>query len=110
MREKNLYEPLYIPPTMRPNTVLLMLLNLHKIEYWDTVSKYLDENYRVLYNKARDISGVCDVLKMSRLLRGWVEKGLLEKVGKAKKDSFYRKPGQEMQKGLFSRGVDNKIS
>ena len=60
---------------------------MHKIEYWDTVSKYLDENYRVTNKKAREITGVHDVLKMSRLLRGWVGKGLLEKIGKAKKDS-----------------------
>lgn len=108
MREKNLYEPLFYPPTLRPNTVLLLLLNMHKIEYWDTVSKYLDENYRIINKKAREITGVTDVLKMSRLLRGWVEKGLLEKIGKAKKDSYYRKPGHEVPKGLFSRGVDNK--
>ncbi len=108
MKEQNLYEPLFFPPTLRPNTVLLLLFNLHKIEYWDTVSKYLDENYRIINKKAREITGVTDVLKMSRLLRGWVEKGLLEKIGKAKKDSSYRKPGQEVPKGLFSRGVDNK--
>jgi ATP-dependent DNA helicase RecG len=108
MKEQNLYEPLFFPPTLRPNTVLLLLLNMHKIEYWDTVSKYLDENYRIINKKAREITGVSDVLKMSRLLRGWVEKGLLEKIGKAKKDSYYRKPGQEVPKGLFSRGVDNK--
>ena len=47
--------------------------------------------------------------KITKLLRGWVEKGLLEKIGKAKKDSYYRKPGQEVPNGLFSRGVDNKI-
>lgn len=108
MKEQNLYEPLFFPPTLRPNTVLLLLLNMHKIEYWDTVSKYLDENYRIINKKAREITGVGDVLKMSRLLRGWVEKGLLEKIGKAKKDSYYRKPGQEIPKGLFSREVDNK--
>lgn len=108
MKEQNLYEPLFFPPTLRPNSVLLLLLNLHKIEYWDTVSKYLDENYRIINKKAREITCVHDILKMSRLLHGWVEKGLLEKVGKAKKDSYYRKPGQEMPKGLFSRGVDNK--
>ncbi len=108
MKERNLYEPLFFPPTLRPNTVLLLLLNLHKIEYWDTVSKYLDENYRIINKKAREITGVDDVLKMSRLLHGWVEKGLLEKIGKAKKDCYYRKPGQEVPKGLFSRGVDNK--
>ena len=108
MKEQNLYEPLFFPATARPNTVLLLLFNLHKIEYWDTVSKYLDENYRIINKKAREITGVNDVLKMSRLLRGWVEKGFLEKVGKAKKDSYYRKPGQEVPKGLFSRGGDNK--
>ena len=110
MKEQNLYEPLFFPPTLRPNTVLLLLLNMHKIEYWDTVSKYLDENYRIINKKAREITGVNDVLKMSRLLRGWVEKGLLEKIGKAKKGSYYRKPGQEVPKGLLSRGVDNKIN
>ena len=109
MKEKNLYEPLFFPPTIRPNTVLLLLLNIHKIEYWDTVSKYLDENYRITNKMAREITGVQDVLKMSRLLRGWVDKELLEKIGKAKKDCYYRKPGQEVPKGLFSRGVDNKM-
>lgn len=110
MKEQNLYEPLYFPPTIRPNTVLLLLLNLHKIEYWDTVSKYLDENYRITNKMARGVTGVHDVLKMSRLLHNWVEKGLLEKIGKAKKDSYYRKPGQEVPKGLFSRGIDNKTN
>ena len=108
MREYNLYEPLYYHPSARPNTVLLILLNLQKIEYWDTVSKYLDEHYRITNSIAREITGVRDSLKMSRLLRTWVEKGLLEKVGKAKKNMYYRKPGQEVPRGLLSRGGDNK--
>ncbi|MDP3056985.1 MAG: ATP-binding protein [bacterium] len=109
MKEQNLYEPLYFPPTLRPNSVLLILLNLHKVQYWDTVSKYVDENYRITNKKAREITGLNDVLKMSRLLKAWVDKGLLEKIGLAKKDSYYRKPGQEIPKRLFSTGIDNKI-
>lgn len=108
MRENNLYEPLYLPPSLRPNSVLLILFNLQRIEVWDTVSKYLDEHYRIMNSEARRITGVSDVLKMSRFLRSWVDKGLLERVGKAKKDAYYRKPGQEVPKGLFSRGGDNK--
>lgn len=108
MKEQNLYEPLFFPPTIRPNSVLLFLLNIQKVEYWDTVGKYLDANYRVTNKRAREITGVHDILRMSRLLHNWVEKGLLEKIGKAKKDCYYRKPGQEIPKGLFSRGVDNK--
>jgi len=108
MKEQNLYEPLFFPPTIRPNSVLLFLLNIKRVEYWDTVGKYLDKNYRITNKEAREITGVHDVLKMSRLLHNWVEKGLLEKIGKAKKDCHYRKPGQEIPKGLFSKGDDNK--
>ena len=69
---------------------------------WTTLDKVM------INKKAREVTGVNDILKMSRLLRGWVEKDLLEKIGRAKKDSYYRKPGQEIPRGLFSRGVDNK--
>lgn len=109
MKAQNLYEPLYLPPSLRPNSVMLLLFNQQKVEYWDTVSKFLDEHYRVTNKVAREITGVQDVLKMSRLLKSWVEKGLLEKVGKAKKDSYYRKPGQGIPKNLFSKDSDNKL-
>lgn len=108
MKEQNLYEPIYFTPTMRPNSVLLWLFNLHKVEYWDTVSKYLSENYQITNQTAREITGVHDTLKMSRLLKSWVEKGLLERIGKAKKHIFYRKPGQELPKNLIFKGGDNK--
>ncbi len=109
MKERNLYDPLYAPPSTRPNSVLVILLNLQKIEYWDNVSKYLDENYRITNKQARQITEVHDVLKMSRLLKIWVSKGLLEKIGLSKKNAFYKKPGQDVPRNLFSQGVDNKI-
>lgn len=108
MKEKNLYEPLYLPPSLRPNSVLLILLNLLKIEYWDIVSNFLNDHYRISNSDARRITGIRDTLKMSRLLKSWVDKGLLEKVGKAKKDAFYMKPGQNIPSNLFSRGIENK--
>lgn len=108
MRENNLYEPLYFPSSLRPNSVLLILLNLQKVEFWDTVSKYLEEHYRITNGEARRITGLNDTLKMSRLLKSWVDKGLLERAGKAKKEIYYMKPGQVVPTGLFSRGVENK--
>ena len=108
MKEKNLYEPLYYPSSLRPNSVLLILFNLQRIAFWDTVSKYLDEHYRITNNEARRITGVNDILKMSRLLKSWVDKGLLERAGKAKKEIHYMKPGQVVPSGLFSSRVDNK--
>lgn len=109
MKESNLYEPLYFPPSIRPNSVLLFLLNLQRVEYWDTVSKYLDKNYRITNNEARKLTGVNDTLRMTRLLKTWVSKGLLEKMGFGfKGNMYYRKPGVEMPTGLsFSKGFEN---
>jgi ATP-dependent DNA helicase RecG len=111
MTEKNLYEPLYFPPTVRPNTVLLMLLNIQKVEYWDTVSKFLDENFRITNKEARDITGISDTIKMSRLLKLWVDKGLLEKMdSKFKGGVSYKKVGVSIPRKLnhsFARGTAN---
>lgn len=109
MKESNLYDPLYLPPSTRPNSVFLILLNLQRVEYWDTVNKYLDENYRINNHEARRITGINDTLKMSRLLKSWVEKDLLNRVGgQVKKTAYYVKPGQEVPSALFSKGVENK--
>lgn len=110
MRKHNLYEPLYFPPKDYPNSVLLILFNLQRVEYWDVVSRYLDEHYRITNSEARKITGVIDTLKMSRLLKSWVDTGLLERVGgRAKKSIYYKKPGAEASSNLFSKGIENKI-
>lgn len=104
MKERNLYEPIYFPPAVRPNSVLLFLFNLQKMEYWDSVSKYIDENFSITNSKARAVTGVTDTLKMSRFLNVWVNKGLLEKVSKGYKgDTFYKKPGAEVPQISFSK-------
>ena len=104
MKEYKLYEPLYFPPSIRPNSVLLFLFNLQKTEYWDTVNKYLNEHYRITNSEARRITGVSDTLKMSRLLKSWVTKGLLEKMGVGFRGNvYYRKPGIEVPTAIFKK-------
>ena len=99
MRKNNLYEPLFFPPSLRPNSVLVLLFNMQKIEYWDTVSKYLDDNYRIKNKEAREITGITDTTKMSRMLKQWLNKGLLERVEKGFKGNFYyKKIGIEIPK------------
>lgn len=101
MKQNNLYEPLFVPPSSRPNSVLVVLFNMQKIEYWDTVSKYLDENYRITNGDARRITGIQDSVKMSRLLKSWVIRGLLERIDKGYRGSFYyKKVGVEVPKKL----------
>ncbi len=103
MKEKNLYEPLYLPPRLRPNSVLLILFNLHKVEYWDTVNNYLEQHYRIANQEARRVTGVNDTLKMSRLLKSWVNKGLLEQVGTGFKGKiYYKKVGIDIPNKLVS--------
>jgi len=108
MRQKNLYEPLYVPPHISPHSVLLVLFNLERIEYWDIVSKFLETKYRITNQQARQITGVKDTLKMSRLLKMWVDKGLLEKIGSTdKKAVYYIRPGRNIPSTLFSSERDN---
>ena len=97
MRENNLYEPIYAPVSRRPNSVLLTLFNLQKIDYWDTVSNYLDDNYRINNQTAREITGIADSSKVSRMLAAWANKGLIEKVETGYRgNTFYKKPGVEL--------------
>jgi ATP-dependent DNA helicase RecG len=111
MKERNLYDPFYIPPAIKPNSVLLVLFNLQRIEYWDTVSKYLDNNYWINNQLARKITGVEDTLKMSRYFKEWTEKGLLQKVNSNFKGNvFYKKVGVTVPRTIntpFSRGYEN---
>lgn len=103
MKERNLYEPLYFPPSLRPNSVFLILFNLQKVEYWDTVNNYLEKHYRITNQQARTITGINDTLKMSRLLKSWVNKGLLEQVGAGFKGKvYYKKVGVDIPNKLIS--------
>jgi len=108
MRQNNLYEPLYSPPQSHPHSVLLVLFNLKRIEHWDIVNKFLETEYRITNRQARKITGIRDTLKMSRLLKMWVDKGLLEKVELGgKKSVYYIKPGRGVTPDLFSCREDN---
>ncbi len=105
MKKHNLYEPIFFSPEIYPNSVFLSLPNQNKITYWDTISNFLDQNTRITNEKAREITGIADTLKMSRLLSSWVEKGLLIKNGTAKKSSSYAKPSGISVDNLLSGAV-----
>lgn len=102
MKEHNLYEPIYMPPSLRPNSVMVVLLNFQKVAYWDIVSNFLDKNYKITNIQARKITGIRDSLTMTRLLKELIKTGLLEMVGGGFKGSFfYKKPGVEIPSFIF---------
>ncbi|HOA18800.1 MAG TPA: putative DNA binding domain-containing protein [bacterium] len=107
MSQENLYEPLFFPSSLRPNSVLLVLLNQQKISYWDTVSNYLDNNHQITNADARRITGIQDTIKMSRILKDWVDKKLLFKIQSGfKGNTLYRKHGVK-DLDPFSGGNEN---
>ena len=102
MHDSNLYEPLYVPPRIKPHSVWVLLLNAQRVEFWDVVSNYLDKKGEITNVVAREITGIKDTLKMTRLLRGWLDQGLIERIGESKKNAKYVRPGYEAAKSLFS--------
>ncbi|RZM19399.1 MAG: hypothetical protein EOO88_38150, partial [Pedobacter sp.] len=56
MKESDLYEPIFIPAIIRPNSVLVILLNQQRVMAWDTVSNYLEKEYVISNGKAREIT------------------------------------------------------
>ncbi|TRZ80102.1 hypothetical protein D4R86_04830, partial [bacterium] len=64
-------------------------------------NKFLHDNYRITNKEARKITGITDTVKMSRMLKQWLNKGLLERVEKGFKGNFYyKKIGIEIPKKL----------
>lgn len=103
MKEANLYEPIYFPPHITPNSVFLILFNIERVTYWDTVSKYLDKKFKITNKELRQITGIADTLRASRLLKTWTRQGLLEEgKGVSKKLKYYHKPGVKLEPSLFS--------
>jgi len=103
MKGANLYDPIYFPPHITPNSVLLFLFNIERVSYWDTVSKYLDKKFKITNRELRRITGISDTLKASRLLKTWAKQGLLEEgKGVSKKMKYYHKTGVKLKSSLFS--------
>lgn len=107
MKTNNLYEPIYFPTTIYKNSVLLFLMNIRRVDYWDTVSQYLDKRGSITNKMTRSITGITDTLQVSRLLSDWVEKGLLERRGGKTRGAYYIKTGQDLQ-NLFDKSIFQK--
>jgi ATP-dependent DNA helicase RecG len=93
MAQANLYEPLYREQldTAVP-TLLVTLLNEERPPLWAQVSDWIDRNGPIANADVCRIAGV-DTLKASKMLRGWVDRGLLELLpGRVRSNAAYRKP------------------
>ena len=72
--------------------VAVTLLNEERPPAWVEVSDWIDRNGPIANSEVCRIAAV-DTLRASKMLRGWVDRGLLEPLpGRARSYAAYRKP------------------
>lgn len=105
MRAANLYPPFYSESgdTAQPS-VIVSLLNEERPPIWEQVSDWIDRNGPIANSDLCGIAGV-DTLKASRMLKRWVDQGVLWRDDSGgKRHTIYRKPepgdGTEMGSSL----------
>lgn len=104
------------PPQYRQNSettaesITVTLLNLERPTVWDEVSDWIDRNGE-LANADLCRIGNLETLRASKLLRSWVEQGLLVPLAdRAKRNMAYVKPVRPAeQMSLLSDAPDNKL-
>ncbi|TXI47882.1 MAG: hypothetical protein E6Q50_12475 [Lysobacter sp.] len=111
MRSNNLY-----PPQFREireeaqDAIIVTLLNEEQPPIWGQVSDWIDRNGPIGNRDLCVIAGL-DTLKSSKLLKRWVEQGLLiADPSRAKRNMVYHKPDQGRSPripGSFSNPTDN---
>jgi ATP-dependent DNA helicase RecG len=110
MRAKGLYPPQYaVNRDAAVPSVTVTLLNEQRPPVWEQVSDWIDRHGYVANRDLRQIAGV-DTLDASRMLKGWVERGLLlADDTKGKRGTVYRKPTRAPADtaSLFSETDDN---
>lgn len=93
MRAANLYPPFYSENRAAAQpSVTVSLLNEERPPIWEQVSDWIDRNGPLANSDLCQIAGV-DTLKASKMLKRWVEQGVLLRDDSAgKRHTVYRKP------------------
>ena len=107
MDQAGLYVPIYwTKPQLQRDAVCVYLFNEARPSIWDQVSVYVDKRGVITNAELRGILRTDDTLKASKLLRGWVKRGVLVVTNPsgAKRHRQYSKPGTTPNLSLLSFG------
>ena len=89
----------------------MTLLNEERPPIWEQVSDWMDREGPIANSDLCQIAGL-DTLKASKMLKRWVEQGLLvSDPTRGKRNMVYRKPASASDPagpGSLSRSPDNK--
>jgi len=92
MRAANLFPPFFSENKTAHPTVIVTLRNEERPPLWEQVSDWIDRNGPLANSDLCKIAGV-DTLKASKLLKRWVEHGVLLKDDSGgKRKTVYQKP------------------
>lgn len=80
MNAQNLYPPIFLTYPLYQDSVKVVLLNEHRPTEWEKISVYLSEKKYITNEEAREITGVVHRDKMARILKNWVNQGLLIQI------------------------------
>lgn len=110
MRAGKLYPPQYRELREQAlEAISVTLRNEERPPVWEQVSDWIDRNGPIANSDLCAIAEL-DTLKASKLLKRWVEQGLLEAdASRGKRHMVYHKPAGEgyAQPGLLSSALDN---
>lgn len=80
MRAQNLYPPIFLTYPLYQDLVKVVLLNEYSPSEWEKISSYLSEKKYITNEQAREITGVVHRDKMAKMLKKWVNQGLLIQI------------------------------
>jgi ATP-dependent DNA helicase RecG len=100
MRASNLYPPQYRELSEQAQSaVQVALLNEERPPMWEQVSDWIDRNGPIANSHLCQIAGV-DTLRASKMLKRWVEQGLLTAdTSGGKRNTTYAKPTAKSEVG-----------
>jgi predicted HTH transcriptional regulator len=98
MHKQNLFPPIFFTYPDLEDSVNVILLNEERPNEWEKVYEYLKQNKYINNKEAREITGIVQMDKMSKLFKKWSQQGLLEVVmskGNAPKYTKYKLPNRD---------------
>lgn len=107
MNKAGLYPPIFFTYPNLQDGVRVVLLNEKAPSEWDKVLYFLTKHKFITNEQARHVTGITQRDKMSRLLKKWVNKGLLIKIQPRSgyvKATKYRLPESEQIADLLAKG------
>lgn len=112
MASAKLFPPQYSQDTSAAvESVTVTLRNLERPTIWDEVSHWIDSHGEIANADLCKIAKI-ETLASSRMLKNWVEQGVLIQLpDRGKRNMAYAKPSQaqEQDQTLLSEGDDNKV-